>query len=413
MIRKGWIALVGAIAALAAIPAVAAADSIVFIKDGNVWIAAPDGSKASQLTTDGGYESPSESDNGTIMAGRKMVVDGRTVRRLYRMDTNGRLLNAPVKTFADNDVYIGPLGPAISPDGRRVAFYFFNQGTLESSNYPYVAFGASDSDTSESDLSQRVGYYLNPSWIDNNTILLLSIPGYTMNVQTYTVGGAVHDWFNEPDGDLGAGADVSPDGTKMIGELAPDKLRLYSLNGPPPAPPTARCDIGGPTGRFHIKPNYAPDSNGVTWAEDDGIHVGRFNLSDCSGGSNLVIPGGDQPYWGPADPPAAQSTGGALKLSISAKRAKLGKALAHGYSFRITCNHLCAAAAELRLHGKQVAKGGLRKGGPGGIKYVVKFTKAGRAILRSKKRVSLRLGVAAVDPASHRASAGRTVVLTR
>jgi hypothetical protein len=207
---------------------------------------------------------------------------------------------------------------------------------------------------------------------------------------------------------------VSPDGTKMIGEIGRDKLRLYQLNGPPPAPPTARCDINGSADEFHIKPNYAPDSSGVTWAEDDGIHVGRYNLSDCSGSSDLVIPGGDQPYWGPANPPAAQSTGGgALKLSVSAKGAKLGKALAHGYSFRITCNRLCAAAAELRLHGKQVAKGGIRKGGPGDFKYVVKFTKKGRASLRSKKRVSLKLAVAAVDVAEHHASAGRTVVLKR
>src|SRR5689334_21962565 len=111
---KAWLALVAAVTGMALVPAVAAADSIVFIKDGNVWIAAPDGSKASQLTTDGGYESPSEADDGTIMAGRKMVVDGRNVRRIYRMDTRGKLLNAPVKTFADDAPYIGPLGPAIS-----------------------------------------------------------------------------------------------------------------------------------------------------------------------------------------------------------------------------------------------------------------------------------------------------------
>ena len=39
--------------ALAALPAAASADSIVFIKDANVWLANGDGSGLYQVTTDG------------------------------------------------------------------------------------------------------------------------------------------------------------------------------------------------------------------------------------------------------------------------------------------------------------------------------------------------------------------------
>jgi hypothetical protein len=111
-----------ALCAAAAVPAVAAADSLVYVKDGNVFLSAADGSAARQVTTDGGYESPSQADDGTIVAGRRTEENGRTPRRLHRMDRDGRALNAPVETVAvDNSFYIGPLEPKVSPDGRYVA----------------------------------------------------------------------------------------------------------------------------------------------------------------------------------------------------------------------------------------------------------------------------------------------------
>ena len=45
-----------------------AADSILFVRDGNVWISTPDGSTERPLTAGGGYASPSMADDGTIVA---------------------------------------------------------------------------------------------------------------------------------------------------------------------------------------------------------------------------------------------------------------------------------------------------------------------------------------------------------
>src|SRR5512142_667690 len=51
----------------------AAADSIAYIKDNNIWLANPDGSGQVQITRDGTgvtpYRSPSQADDGTIAAG--------------------------------------------------------------------------------------------------------------------------------------------------------------------------------------------------------------------------------------------------------------------------------------------------------------------------------------------------------
>src|SRR5688572_13357231 len=80
-----------AVAAVLLLPASAHADSIVFVKDANVWAASPDGSNQRQLTRDGTaahpYRSPSQADDGTVAASylesiRLIRRDGSRIREL-------------------------------------------------------------------------------------------------------------------------------------------------------------------------------------------------------------------------------------------------------------------------------------------------------------------------------------------
>jgi hypothetical protein len=64
-----------------ALAATASAHSIVYIKDGNVWLTSPDAAKQYQVTCDGGYASPSQADDGTIVALR--------AKQFVRMDRSG------------------------------------------------------------------------------------------------------------------------------------------------------------------------------------------------------------------------------------------------------------------------------------------------------------------------------------
>ena len=68
--RRALVAAGCTVAAIALSPAVASADSIVYVKDANVWLANADGSGTYQVTTDGTaehpYRSPSQADDGTI-----------------------------------------------------------------------------------------------------------------------------------------------------------------------------------------------------------------------------------------------------------------------------------------------------------------------------------------------------------
>ncbi len=53
--KRSLLAAAVAVAALAASAPSALADSIAYVKDGNVWLSTPDGSRQFQVTSAGGY----------------------------------------------------------------------------------------------------------------------------------------------------------------------------------------------------------------------------------------------------------------------------------------------------------------------------------------------------------------------
>ena len=71
-----------AVVALLVCAGSAHASSLVYIKDYTVWLANPDGTGQRQLTTDGfkelPYESPSQADDGTSLAGRGLRFSSAT-----------------------------------------------------------------------------------------------------------------------------------------------------------------------------------------------------------------------------------------------------------------------------------------------------------------------------------------------
>ena len=93
-----WRATVGvtAVAALACVLwaplSAAASGSIAFINENNVWVITPDGSRLRQVTTDGtsstSYGSPSQADDGTILARHGQV--------FVRLRPDGTKLGAPI-----------------------------------------------------------------------------------------------------------------------------------------------------------------------------------------------------------------------------------------------------------------------------------------------------------------------------
>src|SRR4051812_18633821 len=99
--------------ALLIAPAVANADSIVYIDQGNVWSASPDGARKVQLTTGGQWHSPTQADDGTIAAVQGtgpitvMARDGRVLHTITTPTTK----SGDGGTFAPR-----PVNLSFSPD---------------------------------------------------------------------------------------------------------------------------------------------------------------------------------------------------------------------------------------------------------------------------------------------------------
>ena len=115
LVKTGVVAVVLALAAAAP----AAADSIAYVKDGDVWLATPDGSRQQRITRTGVYSYVSQADTGEMIA----LAPGE---RLHKLSRSGKVLADFATVVSDGmpqagpvNRFHGPFNPEISPDGRR------------------------------------------------------------------------------------------------------------------------------------------------------------------------------------------------------------------------------------------------------------------------------------------------------
>lgn len=363
MFRSGLIALCLVATVL---PASAAAESIVYIKAGDIYVTAPQGTL--RLTSDGGYESPSQADDGTIVAVRKVKVerDGivRDVRMIHRFDRTGRLLNPPTEAVpVSNSQYLGPLGLSVSFDGTIAAYHYFNYtGLVPRQELPRLSMAYTDRDTPREEIVEA-GWYLNPTWVGPRTVAVFAVGGFLPNVQLYTVGAeGFVDWFSDPNGvTLGSG-ELSRDGTRFAATAeGASEIRLYSLSAPPPAMPTPTCTLSRPDARYQ-RPTWSPDGKELAWSEADGLHIASIpSITDCASIQEaLAAPGAESPDFGPAGLPTSSAP--AVKVSARAVTAT------------VACARACSVSAKLVKAGRTISKASRR------------LTAAGTARLKLAKR---------------------------
>jgi hypothetical protein len=344
----------------------ALADSIVYEKGGNVWLANPDGSGQRPVTRSGGYSKPTQANDGTIMAVKNKL--------LQRLSRSGRVLNSA----GDSDGS-GPLTPAVSPDGSLVAYTYNNTGPIVPGLRTALSHSTRETDNSE---IFNIGGWINPSWVGADMVLMFDgSPSTTGDTLIWTVGASsTQPWYEDPSLVL-SGGDIDASQTRFA---ATDTtiIRLYRLNAPPPAVAVEPvCDISGPNGSF-FRPTWSPDGTQLAWQEDDGIWVGTPNFADCSAGdSSLVIPGGKAPEWGPAPAGRRVSAKAPKRIGLSA--------LLKGLKLRVNCQ--CTVTATMLLAGKPIGKTKKLVLRPAILQ--VKPTRAGKARLRrGGSRVSVVVG---------------------
>ena len=330
-----------------------------------------DGTRLVRVTDDGGYESSSQADDGTIVA----VQNDGDNRFLLRMNRSGELLNDPVKTVEPDTTSVGPLSAKVSPDGRLVAYVFtrFDPDPNLASLFRF-ALSHSDRDTKPGDIKSISGQ-LNPSWIGNSRVLMFPTSGTFDTIVSPVDGGNSETWFSDSAVDLGSG-EVNAAGDRLAATADGGRsMRIYALNGPPPAPPTPRCDIASPEGGYG-RPTWSPVGNELAWEQADGIHVGTIDLATCELNEALLVERGTYPDYGPADVPVI------VRASAPARASR--RTVAKGLPVKVTCPSACTISARLTLGRRTVGKASR------------KLTRAGTATLRPRaklKRGTRKLGV--------------------
>jgi hypothetical protein len=452
-----------AIAALAltSTAATASADSIAYVKGGDVWLTTPDGARQYQVTSTGGYTDVSQADDGTMIA-----LNGIRLRRLAR---DGQVLAdfaTPVSDSrpAGSRTFWGPYDPAISPDGTKVAYTYYYTSTSQApgctppecvtvDTQGGTAYSHADraTDWDEPGLGRHSGWR-NPAWIDNDNVMISDptrLPNADVLVDTIgDTGVPIKEWFTDNGTTHISGGDVTRGQTKLafVAGDGDSELRIYKT-APYPAYPDACYRYSDAAGGRFSTPTFSPDGAHLAWSEGDGVKV--VTVPDFAGGctttgaspkATMIVPGGSNPDWGPADVPAPRTTpssggsagagggtgaggsagggaatggssGGSVLAggsgtpqgstgtptttpAISVSAGRLRAVLSGGLTVHLT-GFTAATYEVVAKHGKTtVAKGQVKVGGSGSATGRLTFTKAAKRSLRRTKQVRLTVAAA-------------------
>jgi hypothetical protein len=310
------ILLATGLAALA-LPAVASADSILYIDQGNVWSAEPDGSRKVQLTTGGNWHSPTQADDGTIAAVQGtgpiqvMARDGKPLRTI----TTQPAKSGDGGTFAPNPVQL-----SFSPDGTKIAYAYVSYSCPVASTCGSIQRSVfyTHADVTEATPISVYGNQhsvSNPEWVTNSRTLVFGGYGRQVAIDDLDAGDYNSKPWMVPNGDMGDG-EVSRDGKRLAVTMdygANTKLAFFAVSGNvatefPPAYPDLSCSTTAGDEKFGDL-SWSPDGSGIAYESTGGITISRFTkfeAGDCAAPNDFVLSAtGTSPDWGPMDPPAA------------------------------------------------------------------------------------------------------------
>ncbi|CAB4949525.1 unannotated protein [freshwater metagenome] len=449
--RRLGATLAASAAALLLTAGAASADSIAYVKDGNVWLTTTDASRQYQVTFDGGYSTVSQADSGRIAALRG--------DRIVTLNPDGSIVNAdgskrhdiltPHSYSMPGTQFRGPFDPAISPDGMKIAYTWYYTQLGETPNCTpstgcqtvygrqgtnYVSpDGRSPFD--EPGWSEQTGW-VGPSWVGDGGATLISDPiqvgnedvvQHTPGDESNGIPGAISRWFFDPSAKGMADGEMTRNKEKLAYVTGPEhkELWLYRAKGGHPYVPENCYRLTDGVGRIN-SPSWSPDGTTLAFADDTGVNVLPLPsfASDCGTPTaehtkRLLIPGATNPDWGPADVPPARPTpapvpapapapkpggpgtkptptknttttpnGAAITLTT---RVRLRTALRKGLTVRVSGVKAGTVKAVALHAGRTVASGRAKVGRTGKAPVKLTFTKKARRSLAKRTTVKLAL----------------------
>ena len=339
--------------AVAVAAAPASADTLVYVKNGTVYVAHPDGTQARAVTTgDNGWAWPSETDAGIIaVAGGLSRINGSFNPsggdQIYEFDQQGKLLAGPVATEGTYSTVNDPEYVThfrVAPDNSNVAWT-----GISSYADPFTAWRNPNGSGTFSTASDCCGplSYSNPEWW-GSAHLLIRHDGATLGSQPnftfYNLSDGSNIGWSE-DQAIGNASSYqvtvshsglvyaveTDDGPDTGGTIQNIAITLETANTPPNALSsntqiTPACKITLPAGQFATthgsslaSMSFSSDGSTLAWGQDDGIYEANVsNPSNCAsvtGSVHMVVPGGQTPFLGaapltaPASPVSPSGTG--------------------------------------------------------------------------------------------------------
>lgn len=430
-------------AALAAGGACAAqADSIAYVKDGDVWLSTSDGGRQYRVTTSGGYASVSQDRYGDMIALR-----GTRLHWLGRDGTLRTDIYTPVSTGpgaqngSDGRQWFGPFDPKLSPDGRKVAYHWYYRsidgGCLPEFQTVCVylrqgtAYSRPDRLTSLDDeqFKSQSGW-IYPTWLDDDAVAISDpSPSFgnpdVMLHTPYPFSGTdgLSRWFSDETVELHDGEfDPTKRKAAYVGGDNHELLRFYRTpQGHHPYVPNPCYEIRDPVGGRFDGPSWSPDGTRIAFAQGDGVYVAAVpdftnDCGDPTDAGRLLLPGAKSADWGPADVPAGSGRvpgggggggggggegggGGGVPTPIRtgaalASRPVNAKALAgRGVAVKVSCATACRTTAALRLGGRTLGSAAMRLPAAGTRTLRVKVSPRQRRALLSARRPRVQVRV--------------------
>ena len=367
-----------------AIAAPASADSIAYIKGGDVWLSTPDGTRRQQVTRTGTYNYVSQADDGTMIA----LAPGE---RLHKLSRTGAVL-ADFTTYVSDggpvSRFQGPFSPEISPDGSKVAFEWFNDsyenapGCSETTVPPCqvytqrqgVGISSSTGYTGPEAYGLMTGWIF-PTWMSNE-LLLRSFSGavFTDDAVFTPLGGAVDPWFFDDQQGFGVDdVELSRDLSTVVGIAGSDdeKLRVYRTVMHPFGAPdwnhqpfyvgnqrvAERCyELDG----AFESTSLAPSGRALAYGTAEGVFVAGIPAGCAPGDRGTLLAAGARfPDWGPADVPPASAferspePGPGAPAPAPAKP-KLKLSVARGGKVTLTASGAGRATVTFKLKGRTI-----------------------------------------------------------